>query len=250
VGPPMPARALASDAELLRVAGTHASLQPRAAAHLTDLQRAVGNQHVLHVLRSLPGAEPGRRSRRGGFPIQRYAVNQPASAGAEALVNWLNTSSPHQPAWAKTTANFSWKRQMSAEPVEDEEGRYRVTVADSTVTHTNAVDMPTWTAARPPMQASWDAMWSELRAHEAEHEAIGTGWKTTLEERLAAAEYVVSASSVAGAKAAGLALADADWATWIAEHQADQTALDTPPFFATLMEPAEEDEGAEEGESD
>jgi predicted secreted Zn-dependent protease len=134
---------------------------------------------------------------------------------------------------------------MSATPIEGEENQYRVTVADTAVTLTKSVDMPNWTAATAPMQQAWDAMWSELRTHEGEHEKIADTWKTTLETRLGEAEYTVTATSVDAAKTAGRTQADADWTTWIAEHQTDQNAID--PFFATLVEPPapEEDENAE-----
>jgi predicted secreted Zn-dependent protease len=232
-------RSAGSAADLLRDATERRSLQGAAAARLADLQRSAGNQHVLRIVRSaLSGA--AERAPRRGPPIQRYAVNQPGTASAQALVTWLNGSSPHHPAWAKTRATFTWGRTMTATPVEGEEGQYRVTVADSAVTLTKSVDMPTWTAATPPMQQAWDSMWAELRAHEAEHETIADTWKSTLETRLGEAEYTVSATSVDAANTAGRAQADADWTTWIAEHQTDQNAID--PFFATLVEPPAEDE--------
>src|SRR5688572_30479986 len=135
---------------LLRVAAERPALQPVAAARLSGLQRTAGNQHVLRIVRSALTGHEGT-SRRGP-PIQRYAVNQPGTASTQALVTWLNSSGPHSPGWAKTRASFSWGRSMNATPVEGEEGQYRVTVADSTVTLTKAVDMPSWTAATAPMQ--------------------------------------------------------------------------------------------------
>jgi len=224
----------AGGVDLLRDASVQPSLRPAAAVRLGNLQRSVGNQHVLRIVRSHASRDTAPR---GGAarPIQRYAVNQPATASASALVTWLNSSGPHSPAWAKTRETFTWGRTMSATPIEGEENQYRVTVADTAVTLVKSVDMPNWTAATAPMQQAWDAMWSELRTHEGEHEKIADTWKTTLETRLGEAEYTVTATSVDAAKTAGRAQADADWTTWIAEHQTDQDAID--PFFATLVEP-------------
>ena len=234
-----PSGLLAEGMDLLRDGSEQPSLRPAAAARLADLQRSVGNQHVLRIVRS---SRSGDGERRSGppRPIQRYAVNQPATASASALVSWLNSSGPHSPAWAKTRATFSWGRTMSATPIEGEENQYRVTVADTAVTLTKSVDMPNWTAAAAPMQRAWDAMWAELRTHEGEHEKIADTWETTLETRLGEADYTVTATSVDAAKTAGRAQADADWTTWIAEHQAAQDAID--PFFATLVEPPAPDE--------
>jgi hypothetical protein len=246
----VPAPAAGGD-RLLRDARARRGARPLLARRVRDLQRRLGNQHVIRMLHSSEGwsagaaerAEPAASS--GAPPIQRYAVSAPASARSEQLVRWLNANSPHKPAWARTDANFSWGRTMNAVPGEDE-GTWIVTVADPTVTKNTTVDMPTWTADNEPMQTVWDEMWAELRAHEAEHEAIADGWQTTMQENLEAAEYVVTASSEAEAKRLGRAEADGEWTGWIDAHQAEQRALDTPPFFATLNYPAEEEEASPE----
>lgn len=220
---------------------------PAVARQASALQRQLGNQHVIGMLHSPEGWTPehlepaARETVRTGPPIQRYAVNVPASGTSEALFNWLQANSPHRPAWALTSARFTWSRSLDAVAGEDE-GTYIVTVADSTVGNATTVDMPTWTADNEPMRTAWGEMWNELRAHEAEHEAIATEWQTTLQENLAGTEYVITASSAEAAKQQGLTRLDGEWTDWIALHQADQTALDTPPFFATLNEPPEEDE--------
>ena len=239
---------------------------PTVARQASALQRRLGNQHVIGMLHGPEGwtaqaeesSDASQRTQSGppraasdgtiggigatGDTIQRYAVGAPASAQTEPLYNWLQANSPHRPAWALTSTTFTWSRSLSAVPGEGE-GSYVVTVANSTVGKNTTVDMPNWTADNAPMQTAWDAMWSELRAHEGEHEAIATTWQTTLQEHLAGAEYVLTASSADAAKAQALATLDGEWTAWIAQHQADQSAID--PFFATLNYPAE---GGEESE--
>ena len=116
---------------------------------------------------------------------------------------------------------------------------------------TIGVDMPEWTADSEPMRQSWDAMYAELRAHEAEHERVGAEWKETLQQCLGDFERTVTATSASAAVGQVRALADSDWREWIREHQDAQNELDNPQFYATLYEPAppEEEEEAPEEEA-
>ena len=239
-----------ADVRLLRASASEPALRPLVARQVGGLQRVLGNRHVLRLLHGEGGwnaeqAEPRSEtaSSRPALPVQRYAVGVAADASCEEVFNWLQSSSPHAPGWAKTTATFGWTRSMTATEGE-EEGTYTVTVADPTVTLAKVVDMPEYAPATRGMQAAWSAMYSELRTHEGEHETIADEWQTTLSDSLGAAEYTVTAGSAGEAKRQGLALADGDWTGWIAEHQAAQNAID--PFFATLTCPAEDEDEDEQ----
>ncbi len=226
-------------------------------AHLLALQRGAGNQFVQRMLRaSPPPPSRGRRAppitRRRAVPaIQRYRVGLPGSADSAALVGWLNSSGPHSPAWALTTPRFTRRSSPHVETVESEsedsdseaEVEYTVTFPTATVTVSTRVDMPNWTASNPPMQAAWDAMHSQLRTHEAEHEAIGERWKTLLQERIREFSTTVYGGTESAARTQGIADLAQDWETWMGEHQADQDAID--PYYATLYPPVEDDEDAE-----
>lgn len=226
-------------------------------AHLLALQRGAGNQFVQRMLRASPpppprgrGAPPITRGR--AVPaIQRYGVGLPGSADSAALVDWLNSSGPHSPAWALTTPSFTRTSTAQVETVESEsadsdseaEVEYTVTFPTATVTVSTTVDMPNWTASNPPMQAAWDAMHGQLRTHEAEHEAIGESWRTLLEERIREFSTTVYGGTESAARRQANADLALDWDTWMGEHQADQDAID--PYYATLYPPVEEEENAE-----
>jgi predicted secreted Zn-dependent protease len=97
-----------------------------------------------------------------------------------------------------------------------------------TVTKAVSVDMPSWAPTNPAMAAGWSAMIGDLRAHEARHEAIATTWEATLRSRLTSLQVTVPARTTAAFTAA----VQAEWNGWIAEHQADQDAID--PYTAVL----------------
>jgi hypothetical protein len=75
-------------------------------------------------------------------------------------------------------------------------------------------------------------MTSDLRAHEAQHEAIADRWRGILLQRLTALSLTVNAATRDAALAAAPAGVDAEWTAWLAEHQTDQDAID--PFTALL----------------
>jgi hypothetical protein len=230
-----------------RVPGVATGLAGRALA----LQRSAGNQAVQRMLRRSPASQGARRpsvSRGvGGGTIQRYPVGVAADADYDTLLDWLMTSSPHLPdAWALTTANFSYNTgRARAELVE--EGEYTVTFRGPRVTLSKEVDMPTWRSSSREMRVVWDAMYSELRAHEARHEGIADRWKTELQRRMNEYSVTVYADSETEAKEQAVADFEFEFAGWIDEQQAEQDAID--PFTATLARPAGEDEGEAEGET-
>lgn len=245
------AGAFFDDARMLLSSADDPALRPLLARSVNGLHRTIGNRQVVRLLHDAgrweaQRAEPRREHGAAGRPtasVQRYAVGVDADASCEEVFNWLQSSSPHKPAWAKTKVKFTWQRDMSA-TAEEEDDTYTVTVADTSVDVEKNVDMPEYAPTSKGMQEAWSTMYAELRAHEAEHEAIADDWQTTLSDRLAAASYTVTAESEDAAKKKGLALADADWTQWIKDHQAAQDAID--PFFATLTCPAEDDEESEE----
>ena len=86
-------------------------------------------------------------------------------------------------------------------------------------------------------------MTTALRAHEAEHEGIAATWESTLRTNLTALSVTVPNRTLAAFNAA----VQAEWNGWLAEHQADQLAID--PFTALLDCSGGEEESGETGES-
>ncbi len=76
----------------------------------------------------------------------------------------------------------------------------------------------------------------------AEHERIASDWDATLSARLAALSVTVSKRTLAAFNAA----VQAEWSSWLAEHQAAQDAID--PFTAILDCSGPESEESEESE--
>jgi predicted secreted Zn-dependent protease len=180
------------------------------------LQRRHGNAAVERLL--APSAAP----------VQRWAVRLPrGTADCARVVGYLDANSPHRAdsGWAKTNVRFSWGGDPS---FTDEDGVITATVSNPTVTKTMSVDMPQWSPTDPAMARAWTSMYGTLRAHEAEHERIGNEWETTLRTRLAGLSVTVSARTLAAFNAA----VRTEWNGWLAEHQADQRAID--PFTAVL----------------
>ena len=238
-----------------------ASRGPRAAAPCTPGFDIAANPATIQAL--MRGADGGTRERladslqrRHGnaalqrllapgnaVPLQRWRVNLPRSTtDCERVVGYLNTRSPHrnEGGWAKTSVRFSW----GGDPAFTEsDGVITATVANPTVAKTVSVDMPEWTPSDPTMAAAWSAMSGNLRAHEAEHERIANEWEERLRTRLGELSVTVSRRTVRAFNAA----VQAEWDGWLAEHQADQRAID--PYTAlldcsaSLEEPAPEVEG-------
>jgi predicted secreted Zn-dependent protease len=139
----------------------------------------------------------------------------------------MNTNSPHRAdsGWAKTSVSFDW----GGDPAYTEsDGVITAAVTGATVTKTVRVDMPQWSPTNPAIARAWGAMYGDLRAHEAEHERIAGEWETLLRTRLAGLTVTVPNRTIAAFRGA----VQAEWDAWIAEHQADQTAID--PYTAIL----------------
>lgn len=182
---------------------------------LHALQRAAGNAAVAQH-------------------VQRYAVGVPATADYATLMAWMQASNPYAPdEAAHTTARFSY--QVAWDHT-GEAGMWTLTPRDtSTVSVTKSVDMPVWRARDAALQAAWAAGVTALRAHEAQHEGVADTWRTTLLGRVLAFSSSSSASTLRAARDEANAALAAEWQTWLAEHQADQTALD--PYSVTVVDP-------------
>jgi hypothetical protein len=91
-------------------------------------------------------------------------------------------------------------------------------------------------------------MWRELRAHEKEHEELAAWWENEVVQRLQWLDPVTAGSERAAQVAAEAAVAE-EWSTCLELHNAQQEALDTPPFKVTLVCSAESpEESPEESE--
>lgn len=183
----------------------------------TALQRRHGNAAVQRLLAPT-----------NGLPLQRWAVGLArATTDCARVVSYMDANSPHRLSggWAKTRASFTWGGSPA---YAESEGVITATVSNPTVTKTVSVDMPAWAPTDPAMSRAWGAMSGTLRAHEGEHERIAREWEVTLTSRLSALSLTVANRNLATFNAA----VQSEWNAWIAEHQADQTAID--PFTAIL----------------
>jgi predicted secreted Zn-dependent protease len=203
----------------------------------TALQQRQGNAAVQRLL--FPA----------GPTVQRWAVGlPPATTDCAQVVSYLDANSPHRATggWAKTSVRFSW----GGSPAYTEaDGVITATVSNPTVTRAVSVDMPDWAPTNPAMSQAWGAMTGTLRTHETRHEEIATEWEATLTSRLSALSVTVANRTLAAFNAA----VQSEWNTWLAEHQAAQTAID--PFTAVLdcsggeSETEAEEEPETEGET-
>ena len=80
----------------------------------------------------------------------------------------------------------------------------------------------------PTMAAAWSSMITALRAHEARHEGIANTWETTLRTNLTGLSLTLPSRTTAAFTSA----VQSEWNGWLAQHQADQTAID--PYSALL----------------
>jgi hypothetical protein len=71
-------------------------------------------------------------------------------------------------------------------------------------------------------------MIAALRAHEARHEGIATTWESTLRTNLTNLSVTLPSRTTAAFTSA----VQREWNGWLAQHQADQTAID--PYTALL----------------
>jgi predicted secreted Zn-dependent protease len=143
------------------------------------------------------------------------------------VVDFLNANSPHRATsgWAKTSASFGW----DATPAYSGSGSATTAeVTNPSVTKSVRVDMPSWAPTDPAMAGAWSGMTRDLRAHEARHEGIASTWESTLRTNLGGLSVTVPNRT----NDAFTAAVRRPWNGWIAEHQADQNAID--PFSALL----------------
>jgi hypothetical protein len=184
---------------------------------LRHLQRHLGNAHVQRLMESVP------------YQVQRYPVGAPRTADCQTVIQWLDAHSPYRPMWAKTNVTFRW---TGAFRITGSAPDFQVGIVRPRVTVSKPVDMPRWSPRAPAMARAWTSMTSDLRAHEAQHEAIADRWRGILLQRLTALSLTVNAATRDAALAAAPAGVDAEWTAWLAEHQTDQDAID--PFTALL----------------
>lgn len=196
------------------MSGADAGTRERLAA---AVQRRHGNAALQRLL------SPG-----SALPVQRWAVSLPrGTTDCDRVVTYMNAHSPYRAdsGWARTNVSFSWGGDPS---FSEADGVITATVANPTVTKSVRVDMPSWAPTNAAMAAGWTAMTGDLRAHEARHEGIASDWETELRSRLASLTVTVAHRTTTAFTAA----VRAEWRSWIAEHQAAQTAID--PYTATL----------------
>ncbi|MEW6225037.1 MAG: DUF922 domain-containing protein [Chloroflexota bacterium] len=224
--------------------GFDVALNPRTlGALLAGADRGTSERLIGALQRRHGNAAVGRLVSGAGLPVQRWAVTLAAgTTDCGVVVNFLNANSPHRASsgWAKTNVRFSW----GGDPAYTEaDGVITATVANPTVTRTVSVDMPVWAPTDPAMASAWTAMTTSLRAHEARHEGIATTWESTLRTNLTSLSVTVPNRTLAAFNAA----VQAEWNGWLAQHQADQVAID--PFTALLDCSGGEEETGESGES-
>lgn len=193
------------------------------------LQQRHGNAAVQRLLTPAPA-----------LPVQRWAVSlAPGTTDCARVVSYMDASSPHRATsgWARTRARFSW----GGDPAyTEDDGTITVTVTRPTVTKTVSVDMPTWAPTDPAMASAWSGMTSALRAHEARHEEIAARWEGTLRDNLTSLSVTVANRSIATFRAA----VQAEWDSWLVQHQDEQTGID--PYPALLDCSGGESGGASE----
>jgi hypothetical protein len=187
-----------------------------------QLQGQVGNATVSRLL----ALDHERGLGREAVPVQRWAVTlPPATADCMVVVNWMNRHSPYSglSGWALTSPTFGWGGDFS---YSGSGKSLTVSMVNPTVSLSTTVDMPSWAPTDSVMKPAWASMSSELRAHEARHEEVATNWKATLLDRLKGLSLSIKTEGD------GPAAMRKEWARWLVEHQADQSALD--PFSAML----------------
>ena len=224
--------------------GFDVALNPRTLGTLlAGADRGTSERLIGALQRRHGNAAVQRLVAEAGLPVQRWAVTLAAgTTDCGVVVNFLNANSPHRASsgWAKTNVRFNW----GGDPAHTEtDGVITATVANPTVTKTVSVDMPVWAPTDPTMASAWTTMTTALRAHEAEHEGIAATWESTLRTNLTALSVTVPNRTLAAFNAA----VQAEWNGWLAEHQADQLAID--PFTALLDCSGGEEESGETGES-
>jgi hypothetical protein len=211
----------------------------------TNLQRQCGNAAVQRLLAPAPVQRQAEGASSLGPAVQRWAVglNQ-GEANCLTVANYVNQNTPYKnaggaPGWARTKADFSWS---GAAVFSTSGATITATLPSPSVSKSVAVDMPVWSPTDAVMKKAWGTAMGELRTHEAKHEAVATTWESTLKANLAGLSVTVSKQTEAAVRAA----VKPSWDGWIAQHQADQIALD--PFGVTVdCAAAEGDSASGEG---
>jgi len=195
---------------------------------VSRLQQERGNAYVQRVMAELQKVPQS---------IQRYRVGVPANADCATVLDWMNTSNPYagEGNWAKTRVRFRWSGGLN---ITGSAPDFHVSVVNPRVTVSKTVDMPQWRPRDRALRSAWRNMYRTLRAHEAEHEGIGTAWRTILLDRLRALDLPVTAPDRATAMRQANDVVNAEWSTWLDEHQEAQSAID--PYTAPLECPEEE----------
>ena len=201
---------------------------------VANLQQTHGNAAVQRLL--APSAGP---------VVQRWKVDlSPGETDCVKAADYVSAHSPYKPqGWAKTKTDFAW---TGAAQFATSGGKTTATITAPTVSKTATVDMPTWSPTDATMKKAWSTAMTELRAHEARHEAIGDTWKSNLTNKLTGLKVAVAKETDAEVHAA----VQPKWNGWISDHQKDQNAID--PFSVTVdcaAASGEEDEQASAGDA-
>jgi predicted secreted Zn-dependent protease len=210
--------------------GFEVALNPATLGTLIAGADAGSRERLMGMLQARHGnAAVQRLLAPAGAPVvQRWAVTLPVgTTDCARVVSYMDANSPYRAdsGWARTNARFNW----GGDPAyTTSDGVTTATVTNPTVTPAVNVDMPRWAPTNPAMATAWSGMTTALRAHEAVHEGIATTWESTLRTNLGSLSVTVPNRTIRAFTSA----VGAEWATWIGQHQAAQTAID--PYTAVL----------------
>jgi len=235
---PGPAHTCQPGFDIAATPATYAALLSRADAGTRErLVHRLQERHGNAAVQRLVGAVAA------GVPVQRWRVGLArGTTDCARIVDYINAHTPYAATtgWAQTTARFRWHGEPS---YSERDGVLTATVTGPRVTPDVHVDMPEWSPTDPGISGAWAAMYANLRAHEARHEAIAAEWEATLLERLTFLSVPVADRR----RETFTAAVQRQWDTWLSEHQTAQNAID--PYTAVLECPPEEAPEGEESES-
>lgn len=231
---------------------------------ITGLQRRHGNQFVQRVMAEVQrecaacGAEEDELQRgvvqrhlRAPANVVQPDYNVPSQLECIETVGWINTNSPHRPAWAKTTDRYTFHgRTHDSRSEEDGTHTYQMEGHGGlSVTKSVSQDMPQWTPSPRPNRdevvAAWNAMHGALQAHEDEHVGIAETNRTTMEGLWQNVSITGTGSSAQQAEADATQQFRDTKQGWLDDSQDNQDDID--PYTAQMTCPAppvEEEEGA------
>lgn len=137
--------------------------------------------------------------------VQRYTV--PGRLPCNEVVGWLDTRSPHAPAWAETKCNFVKHGRLTVSPATRlPDGTVKVTVKGSpglSVSNSCTISSPNWSPTTRPNRASevdaWNSMKAQLMAHEQIHVEIGEEQRQAAEASYQAIDFEVIGTNRADA---------------------------------------------------